>query len=225
MPIVTSSFAPLADLAMLFVGWALGILSSPITDAIRRRSVKRRITRAIRTELLALQDALAVVVLQISRHRGALSYSLLEAVMSTLRTSGHVPGASRALKLIDDLLVTDMGTPAAPATGDPTPARALLSLRVPGVPFLIAHLHRLDFYQHGTQRQMLEIRAGTQAFEQISEEAGRYYFMTFREGIAREHLATLAANLEQCYERAAEKASELVSQVAALLQSHEMRPR
>jgi len=210
---------------MLFVGWALGILSSPITDAIRRRSVKRRITRAIRTELLALQDALAMVVLQIARHRGTLSYSLLEAVMSTLRTSGHVPGVSRALKMSEDLLATDVGTVAQPATGDAPPSRALLSLRVPGVPFIVAHLHRLDFYDHETQRQMLEIRAGTQAFEQIGEEAGRYYFMTFREGIDIEHMATLMGHLEQCYERAAEKASELVSQVAALLQSREMSVR
>jgi hypothetical protein len=217
---------------MLFVGWALGILSSPITDAIRRWSVKKRITRAVRTELKALQDALAVVVVQIARHRGELSYALLEAVTSTLRTSGHVPGTGRALKLIDDLLLTDSGTPpaAAPAAPPkPPPARvpakprALLPLRVPGVPFIVAHIHRLDFYSHETQRQLLEIRAGTQAFEQLADEAMRYHFLTFTEGTDGEHLATLLANVEMCYERAAEKASELVSQVAALLQSRELR--
>jgi hypothetical protein len=217
-----------ADLAVLFVGWALGILSSPITDAIRRWSIKKRITRAIRTELQTLQDALAVVVLQIARHRGELSYSLLEAILSTLRTSGHVTGTGRALKMIDDLLLTDAGTPSATPPADTPPARALLSLRVPGVPFLVAHLHRMDFYPHEIQRQMLEIRAGTQAFEQLGDEAMRYYFLTFRDGGGGndgEYLATLMANVEECYARAAGKASELVSQIAALLQSREMRPR
>ena len=205
---------------MLFVGWALGILSSPITDAIRRWSIKKRITRAIRTELQALQDALAVVVLQIARHRGELSYSLVEAIMSTLKTSGQSTAAGRALKLIDDLLLTDIGTTPPPV--DPAAPRTPLSLRVPGVPFLVAHLHRMDFYSHEVQRQMLEIRAGTQVFEQLGEEAGRYHFLTFREGIDDEHMAALTANVEKCYERAAERASELVSQIAALLQNREM---
>lgn len=221
------------EFAMLFVGWALGILSSPITDAIRRWSVKKRITRAVRTELHTLQDALAVLVLQIARHRGHLNYSLLEALMSTLKTAGHVTGVSKALKLIDDLLLTDVGTqsvnppgthPVAP-TPEPGPARALLSLRVPGVPFLVSHLHRLDFYSHETQRQLLEIRAGTTAFEQLSDEAMQYHFMTFHDGIDREHLTALLANVAVCHERAAEKASEMVSQVAALLQNRELRPR
>jgi len=220
---------------MLFVGWALGILSSPITDAIRRSSVKKRITRAIRTELQTVQDALAVVVLQVARHRGELTYSLLEALLSTLRASGHVAGSGRALKLIDDLLLTDVASPASappaatpPAAAPPPdtpPARALLSLRVPGVPFLVAHLHRMDFYPHEVQRQMLEIRAGTQAFEQLGDEAMRYHMMTFGEDLDREARAALLANVEECYVRAAGKASELVSQIAALLQAHEMRTR
>lgn len=214
-----------ADLAVLFVGWALGILSSPITDAIRRWSIKKRITRAIRTELQTLQDALAVVVLQIARHRGELSFSLLEAILSTLRTSGHVAGTGRALKLIDDLLLTDAGTPTVAPPADAPAAQAFLSLRVPGVPFLVAHLHRMDFYPHEIQRQMLEIRAGTQAFEQLGDEAMRYHFLTFHEGADRERHAALMANVEECYARAAGKASELVSQIAALLQNRAMGPR
>ena len=220
---------------MLFVGWALGIFSSPITDAIRRWSVKKRITRAVRTELHTLQDALAVLVLQIARHRGHLNYSLLEALLSTLKTAGHVAGVSKALKLIDDLLLTDVGTQsgnppgthsATPAPApEPGPARALLSLRVPGVPFLVSHLHRLDFYSHETQRQLREIRASTQAFEQLADEAMQYHLMTFQGGIDREHLAALLANVAVCHERAAEKASEMVSQVAALLQNRELRAR
>src|SRR5262245_8217044 len=232
-PVINTSHSPVlpdpagfsADLAMLVLGWALGILSSPITDAIRRWSIKKRITRAIRTELQTLQDALAVVVLQIARHRGELSYSLLEAILSTLRTSGHVAGTGRALKMIDDLLLTDAGTPSATPPAEPPPTRALLSLRVPGVPFLVAHLHRMDFYPHEIQRQMLEIRAGTQAFEQLGDEAMRYHFLTFREGTDPEYRTALMANVEECYERAAGKASELISQIAALLQSREMRPR
>jgi hypothetical protein len=214
-----------ADLAMLVVGWALGILSSPITDGIRRWSIKKRITRAIRTELQTLQDALAVVVLQIARHRGEMGYSLLEAILSTLRASGHIAGTGRALKLIDDLLLTDTGTPATTPPAAAPAGRSLLSLRVPGVPFLVAHLHRMDFYPHEIQRQMLEIRAGTQAFEQLGDEATRYHFLTFRDGVDPGYHAALMANVEECYQRAAGKASELVSQIAALLQTHEMRPR
>jgi hypothetical protein len=210
---------------MLVVGWLLGILSSPITDAIRRWSVKKRITRAVRTELQALQDALAVVVLQVARHRGELRYSLLEALVSTLRTSGQATGASKALKLIDDLLLTDVGAASTAAPAEPAPSQAPLSLRVPGVPFLVAHLHRLDFYSHETQRQMLEIRAGAQVFEQLADEAGRYHFLTFQDGADPEHRVALLAQVEACYERAAGKASELVSQVAALLQNREVRAR
>lgn len=211
------------DLAVLSVGWALGILSSPITDAIRRRSVKQRITRAVRTELRSLQDTFASVVVQVARRRGVLTHSLLEALMSTLMTSGHTPGTSKALKLIDDLANSDDGglmTSAAPEHRNP---RTSLSLKVQGVPFLESHLQRLDFYTHETQRRLLEIRAGWQMFNQHADEAMHYHFMSFNEGVGRDPLAALLANVETCHERAAEKASELVSQIAVLLQSPEMR--
>jgi hypothetical protein len=209
------------DLAVLFVGWALGILSSPITDAIRRRSVKRRITRAVGTELRSLQDTFANVVIQVSRRRGVLTHSLLEALMSTLVTSGQTTATSRAAKLIDELL--NAGEAALKLAPDRRGLRTSLSLRVLGVPFLESHLHRLDFYSHETQRQLLEIRAGSQIFNQHAEEAMRYHFMTFGEGVGTDHLSALIANVEKCYERAAEKASELVSQIAVLLQNPEMR--
>lgn len=80
-----------------------------------------------------------------------------------------------------------------------------------------------NFYSHETQRQMLEIRAGAQVFEQLADEAGRYHFLTFQDGTDREHRAALSAQVEVCYERAAGKASEIASQVAALLQNREVR--
>src|SRR5439155_11763367 len=63
----------LRDLALLLVGWVLGIVASPVTDAIRRRSAKQRLTRALRTELRSLQDTLAWAVVQIDRRRGVLT--------------------------------------------------------------------------------------------------------------------------------------------------------
>src|SRR5439155_25453013 len=95
------------DLAVLFVGWALGILSSPITDAIRRRSAKQRLTRAVTTELRSLQDTLASVVIQVAKRHRVLTRSLLEALMSTLKSSGHVIAEGRALRIIGGLLELD----------------------------------------------------------------------------------------------------------------------
>lgn len=213
----------LPDLALLFVGWALGILSSPITDAIRRRSVKRRITRAVRTELLSLQDTFAMVVVQVSRRRGVLTHSLLGALMSTLTTSGHTVATSKALRVIDDLMNPEERPSSEAGQAARRDPRTPLSLRVQGVPFLESHLHRLDFYSHETQRQLLEIRSGAQMFNQLADEAMHYHFMTFSEGLGEERLAALGANVEQCYERAGEKAGELVSQIVALLQRPEMR--
>lgn len=163
---------------VLVVGWALGILSSPITDAIRRRSVKQRITRAVRTELMSLQDAFATVVIQISRRGGKLTHSLLDALQTTLISSGQTSSASRTLKRIDDLM--DL-TEDALATGRGSPAdgsRAFLSLKVQGVPFLESHLHRLEFYSHETQRRLLEIHAGSQMFNQHVDEALHHQMLT-----------------------------------------------
>ena len=213
------------DLAMLVIGWALGILSSPITDAIRRRSVKERITRAIRTELRSLQDSFATVVIQVSRRRGDLTHSLLDALMGTLMSSGQLPGGSKSLKLIDDLIDSGANlrtlTRAREAAGD----WAYLSVKVQGVPFLESHLHRLDFYSHETQRQLLEIHAGCEIFNQFADEAMRYHLMLFGEGIDQERRSALQCNIEKCYERAGEKASELVTLIAFVLRSAEMRAR
>src|SRR5262245_9435660 len=130
----------LRDAALLIAGWGLGILSSPITDLIRRRSAKHRLTRALRTELRSLQDSLACVVIQLARRRGVLTRPLLEALMSTLRTSGHVTGQSRAVRTIDGLLEPDVLSSATGHAPDPAPdPRAPLTVSVYGVPFLDAH--------------------------------------------------------------------------------------
>jgi hypothetical protein len=210
---------------VLLVGWALGILSSPITDAIRRRSVKQRITRAVRTELMSLQDSFAGVVLQISRRRGVLTHSLLDALQTTLISSGHSRGASKSLKLIDDLMGLDEAALAAGRGSQAGGTRAFLSLKVQGVPFLESHLHRLEFYSPETQRRLLEIHAGSQVFNQHVDEAMHQQMLTFDPGISEPNLASLLVNIELCYGGAAEKASELVSQIATLLQSAEMAAR
>src|SRR5262245_5993207 len=215
----------LGDFAMLIAGWALGILSSPITDAIRRRSVKQRITRAVVTELRSLQDSFAMVVLQVSRRRGNLTHSLLEALMSTLVTSGLTPVTGKALRAIEDLMDGQGRARASSPPSEQKGSRTFLSLKTQGVPFLESHLQRLDFYTHETQRQLFEIRAGWQVFNQQADEAMQYHLMTFAQGIAPEHLTMLNTQLENCYERAAERASELVSLIAVLLQNPEMRTR
>ena len=213
------------SLVLLVMGWALGILSSPITDAIRRRSVRQRITRAIGTELRALQDAFAIVVIQVSGRRGALTHSLLEALMSTLMTSGHSIASSKALKVIDERVGSGMGERMTSAAMERGPLPVSLALKVQGVPFLESHLHRMDFYTHETQRQLLEICAGSQIFNQYADEAARYQLLTFSHGTGPGTTAALVANVEQCQEQAAEKASELISQIAVLLRSPEMQTR
>src|SRR5262245_55991588 len=171
---------------------------------------------------MSLQDAFAGVVIQISRRRGKLTHSLLDALQTTLISSGHTSGASKTLRLIDELMgLTDDVL----AAGRGSPAdgpRAFLSLKVQGVPFLESHLHRLELYSHETQRRLLEIHAGSQIFNQHVDEALHHQMLTFDPAIGEGHLASLLVNIELCYGRAAEKASELVSQIAALLQSAEM---
>ena len=206
---------------VLVVGWALGILSAPVTDAIRRRSVKQRMTRAVATELQSLQDALVGVVIQVARRRGVLTHSLLDALRVTLETAVRLGGVAKSLRTIDDLLrLDDAALATAPA--QPVSVRTFLSLRVQGLPFLESHLHRLEFYSHETQRQLLEIHAGAREFDRQVEEANRYHLLTFNGGPSQTRLLELMANIETCYVRAAEKASELVSQINLLLQSPEM---
>ncbi|TMQ74070.1 MAG: hypothetical protein E6K81_01470 [Candidatus Eisenbacteria bacterium] len=213
----------LRDLALLLVGWVLGIVSSPVTDAIRRRSAKQRLTRALRTELRSLQDTLAWAVVQIDRRRGVLTHSLLEVLMSTLQASGQVPGQGKALKAIEGLLQLDELAPTANLAPDPTPPRAPLSLRVFGVPFLDTHIHRLDLYALDTQRQLVEIHTGLAIYNQHADEATNYHQLSFAEGLAKDRLDALTLNLETSYQRAGERASDLVSRIAVLLQEAEMK--
>jgi hypothetical protein len=212
------------DTAVLFIGWALGILSSPVTDAIRRRSAKHRLSRSVATELRSLQDTLASVVIQVAKRRHVLNRSLLEALLSTLNASRQVLADGRALRMITGLLEVDERAWIAGQASDPGQgAPGILSLKVYGLPFLESHLHRLELYSHETQRLLVEIRAGVQLFNQLADEARHYHFMTFASGIDQERVNSLLASMEACYERAAETASDMVSRVATLLQSDEMR--
>src|SRR5262245_12811043 len=210
---------------MMLIGWGLGILSSPITDAIRRRSAKRRLTRAIRTELATLEDTLAGVVVNVSRRRCVLTPSLLEALMTTLRSSGLEASSGKTIKVIEGLLELDENALAAASQGPDTSSttRGPLTLKASGWPFFESQLQRLDLFSTETQRLLAEIRAGVQVFDQHAGEAMNYHLMTFSSGMDKEHLEMLKKNVERCYERAAEKASDLVSRIAGLLQSPEMQ--
>lgn len=214
----------LRDFVLLLAGWGLGILSSPITDLIRRRSAKHRLTRGLRTELRSLQDSLAWVVIQLARRRGVLTRPLLEALMSTLKTSGQVAGQGRAIKTIEAMLEPDVLSPTTARVPDASlDPRAPLALRVYGVPFFDAHFHRLDLYSPETQRMLVEIHAALLIYNQHADEAMNYHEMTFATGGGQDRLHALAVNVETCYERAEEKASDLVSRIAVLLQEPEMR--
>jgi len=221
----SAAFAPRIidrDLAVLFIGWALGLVSSPITDAIRRHSAKIRLTRALRTELRSMQDALAWVVVHLASRRGVLTRSLLDALLSTLLASGQVAGRAKAVKMIESLTeLEERGHGQAHDVS--TDPRAPLPLRVHGVPLLDAHFYRLDLYSLETQRMLVDLHAGVQNYNQLADEARNYHLLTFGADVSKERLDALAANVETCYERAAETASDLVSRVAMLLQSKEMK--
>lgn len=212
------------DLVLLVIGWVLGIVSSPITDAIRRRMAKQRFSRALRTELRSLQDTLAFVVIQIARRRRVLSRSLLEALLSTLQASGQVPGQGRAIKAIEGQLEVDdlAQTGTTPPATFPQPLAPQV-LRANGGSFLDAHFHRLDLYSVGTQRLLVELHAGTAIYNEHVSEAMNYHLMTFDTGIGKTRREALLAAIETCYERAAERASDLVSRIAELLQTPEMK--
>jgi len=214
--------SPLLDTMMLLLGSALGIVSSPITDAIRRHSAKLRLTRVIVTELRSLQDTLAIVVIQVSRHRGELTHTLLEALLSTLKSSGQSAAEGKAMRTIDALLELDENllTPSV-ARGRGGPRS--LSIEGHELPFLESHVHRLDLYTHGTQLMLVEIRTGLQSFNHHAEEAAHYHFMMFDSGMGPTSLDALRSNIESCYARAAEKASDLVARIAVVVQSPEMR--
>ena len=99
------------------------------------------------------------------------------------------------------------------------------SLKVFGLPFLESHIHRLDLYSNETQLMLVEIRTGLQAFNQQAEEATHYQFLMFGSGLGRGNLETLRRNIETCYERAAEKASDLIARIAVVVHSAEMKAR
>jgi hypothetical protein len=148
---------------------------------------------------------------------------LLEALLTTLKSSGHVIAEGRAMRTINGLLELGEDALSASQVGDSATIPRTLSLKVYGLPFVESHLHRLDLYSHETQRMVVEIRTGLQTFNQIADEATHYHFMMFGSGIGPESLALLKSNIETCYARAVEKASDLTARIAVLLQSPEMR--
>jgi hypothetical protein len=211
------------ELAGLLVGWALGLLSSPIIDWIRRRSDKPRITRALRTELRHLQDTLALVVIRISERRCSLTRATLEALRSTLVASGQVAGAGMSLTAIEGYLKHDDPTLAAFQARNAAGPSKSPSLKTYGLPYLESQLQRLELYSPETQRRLLEIRAGLDLFNQLAADSMRYHFMTFEGGISPENHDAVVNNAERGFDHAGAKANDLVTRIAELLQSEEIR--
>lgn len=206
--------------ATLVLGWALGLLTSPISEHLRDRWAKPRLLRALRTDLTALLDTIATAAVSIQSRHQALTHGFLRELRALLGTIESQRLYEFSLKTIDGFLEiseADLAREFARRAANPRLSASVRTYRLRYVETQLPKLELLDPEVHGA---ILRVLQRLDLFNQLTEEVTRYHFMTFDPG---ENFDAITENWRTLSTKAGEHAILLAKELAALLAMPEMQ--
>lgn len=163
--------------ALLVLGWLLGLLGPVIVDAIKRQRENKLGRVAIREELRQLQRRLATAVHSAESHLGTVTKERVRWTLKHLSTDADEkirPGLETSLTWEDDMFREVTRRMA--ATGNGT-----LRLQKYGTPLLDARVSALWTFDTEAQRLLLEIKTAIGFLDDAVEQTRYFNELTFKE--------------------------------------------
>ena len=202
-------------IALIFVGWLLGILGQPIIDAVRNGYLKKEIQIAIISELKEIQYRLVCNVYLISRRFGTIDNQLINWSLKILKeykgpySDRQVLEALERQRNLNEEQLASLGEIMKP---DKSQA---MTLRKFATPFLDFHIGSLSMFPPNYQLELFEIKSQLGLLNDRIEDTRYYYKMTFESNISSDNYNAVCHDLEQAYKNISDKAKTIIDAIGS----------
>jgi len=208
--------APLFEkLAILVVGWLLGLLAPVIVDAIRRRRENTLGRQALLSELQELGTTLALAVYGIRTDQGRVDRPFLEWLKADVErhaTSEELQKLVSTLRGLIALSDADFLKMNAHVALKPRKATMLQHF---AAPLLDSRVSALWSFETSFQRQLLEVKQHLSLLDDLVDRSRKYFDLTFTK-LEGENPRLVQENLEQASDEYARRATLVVEKIRRL---------
>jgi hypothetical protein len=205
----------LEKLALLTIGWLLGLLGPIVVDAIRRRRENELGQRALMSELREVGTTLALAAYGIRMDQGKVDKTFvdwLKTDMERFAVSKDLQGLAPRLRTL--LTIEDADLANLNQTTLKSPRKATMLQRV-GAPLLDARVSALWTFDTTFQRKLLEIKHHLSLLDDLVDRSRKYFDLTFTK-LEGDNYRLVQENLEQACAEYGRRAEMVVEKIRSL---------
>ena len=169
----------LEPVALIVVGWLLGLLGPSIVDAIKQRKDNKLGRAAIVTELEEFATTIAAAAYRVRMSQGTLDREFLQEMKAVIDEYPQVAAVGRLGEGIETFLKLDDAQLSALATHAASPAGVGLGLQHYAVPLLDSRVSAFLSFKTPLQRQLLQLRREIALLDAIVDRAEKYLDLTY----------------------------------------------
>ena len=196
-------------IALLFVGWLLGLLGPIIVESIKRKREDTLGRVAILSELKDLATTLALAAYGVHLRQGTFDRVFLEWLKADLEQHAITPEIQAFIpRLRQQLALGDLELNKLALHLSTDDGKGTILQHYP-VPLLDARVSALWSFETNLQRQLLEVRQNVALLDDLVERSRKYLDMTFTK-LEGENYRLVQENLEQACAIYAQRAQRTV---------------
>lgn len=202
-------------LALLALGWLLGMLGPVVTEAIKRRRENGLVKVALAAELQELTYMLALANYLINIHFGTVDRTYLQWLQRV--TASYVgPNRSETMQpsIEMQLGLSDAQLAALVQTQKANEGTNIVTRKF-AVPLLDARVSALWSLESRVQILLLDIRSSVNLLNELVDQARYYKGLTFGK-LEGENYQRVVSNLEDCHRQFAERAKRIIGKIEEL---------
>ncbi|WP_285449064.1 hypothetical protein [Xanthomonas sp. LMC-A-07] len=169
----------LEPVALILIGWLLGLLGPSIVDAIRQRKDNKLGRSAIITELEEFATTIATAAYRVRMSQGTLDREFLQEMKAVVEEYPQVVAVSRLQKGVETFLKLDDEQLSALAMHSASPVGVGLALQHYSVPLLDSRVSAFLSFKTPLQRQLLQLRREIALLDGLVDRAEKYLDLTY----------------------------------------------
>lgn len=201
-------------IALLFVGWLLGLLGPVIVDSIRQRKEDTLGRAAILTELNELSSILSLAAYAVRTDLGTVDRAFLEWIKNDFELHAKTPEVQKHITYFSmQLSWSDEDRKRLSEHFANKKGKGTVLQHYP-VPLLDSRVTAMLSFSTTFQRQLLQIRRNVALLDDLVDRARNYHEMTFT--VEGENHRLVVANQNQVCAEYADRAKTVVELIRSL---------
>ncbi|MBI3778746.1 MAG: hypothetical protein HY274_07535 [Gammaproteobacteria bacterium] len=204
------------EIALVILGWLLGLLSPLVVQGIRNEYRRREIEKGILAELVDVRFRMASVVYITTIRFGNYDRDLVKWLIPLFEEyQGENPKENLLDLLRKQLELDDKKFSEVAMYGKASPGQGL-SVKKYRLPYLESKVAELSLFPQLFQRLALEILANLHLHNEEIEEARFYFKLTYESGLSTENYERALQGANESYRKLGERAKIIVERINSL---------